>query len=210
VLDHQLLAWVGVAAVLVVLPGPDTTMVLRAGLRGGRQAALAASLGIDTGLLVWTAASALGVAAVLEASTTAFTVLKVVGAIYLAYVGIRMLIGSFREHGALVDIRAERRAMSTRAAFRAGLLTNLLNPKIAATFTTLLPQFVDEDDPAVARSALLAGIFLVLAIIFLAFLAVAVGRAAELIQRPRVRVWIERVTAVVFLGFAGQLALQRS
>lgn len=120
-----------------------------------------------------------------------------------------MLVLSFREHGALVDLQAERRPLSTRAAFRAGLLTNLLNPKIAATFTTLLPQFVAEDDPAVARSALLAAIFLVLAIAYLALLAVAVGRTAELIQRPGVRVWIERLTAVVFLAFAGQLALQR-
>jgi threonine/homoserine/homoserine lactone efflux protein len=210
VIDDRLLAWIGVAAVLVVLPGPDTTMVIRSGLRGGRPAALAASAGINTGLVVWTAASALGVAALLEASATAFTVLKVAGAVYLAYVGIRMLILSFREHGALVELRTDRRRLSTRAAFRAGLLTNLLNPKIAATFTTLLPQFVDEDDPAVTRSALLASIFLVLAIVYLAILAVAVGRAAELIQRPRVRAWIERVTALVFLAFAGQLALQRS
>jgi threonine/homoserine/homoserine lactone efflux protein len=210
VIDERLLAWIGVAAVLVVLPGPDTTMVIRSGLRGGRAAALAASAGINTGLVVWTAASALGIAALLEASTTAFTVLKVAGALYLAFVGIRMLVLSFREHGALVGLRPERRPLSMRAAFRSGLLTNLLNPKIAATFTTLLPQFVDEDDPAVARSALLAGVFLVLAILYLALLAIAVGRAADLIQRPRVRAWIERFTALVFLAFAGQLALQRS
>jgi threonine/homoserine/homoserine lactone efflux protein len=210
VFDDRLLAWFGVAAILVVLPGPDTTMVLRSGLRGGRGAALASAYGINTGLVVWTAASALGVAALLETSATAFAVLKIAGAAYLAYVGLRMLIGSFREHGALVSLKAERRPLSGYAAFRAGLLTNLLNPKIAATFTTLLPQFVDEDDPAVTRSALLAAIFLVMAIIYLTILAAAVGRAAEVIQRPLVRVWIERLTAIVFLGFALQLALQRS
>jgi threonine/homoserine/homoserine lactone efflux protein len=209
VIDHRLLAWVGVAAILVILPGPDTTMVLRSGLRGGRRAALFTSFGINTGLVVWTIASALGVAAILEASAAAFTVLKVAGAVYLAYVGLRMLILSLRAHGTIVLTHPDRRPLDPPAAFRAGLLTNLLNPKIAATFTTLLPQFVDENDPPVGRSALLAAIFLVLAVIYLTFLAIAVARAADVIQRPRVRAWIERLTAVVFLGFAAQLALQR-
>ncbi|MBM3678644.1 MAG: LysE family translocator [Actinobacteria bacterium] len=208
-IDDRLLAWIGVAVVLVILPGPDTTMVLRSGLRGGRAAALGAAYGINTGLVVWTAASALGVAALLEASATAFTVLKVAGALYLAYVGIRMLVLSFRTRGTLVALAPERRALSVRAAYRSGLMTNLLNPKIAATFTTLLPQFVAKDDPAVARSALLAGVFLVLGIVYLTILAIAVGKAADLIQRPRVRAWIERLTGVVFLAFSVQLAFQR-
>jgi threonine/homoserine/homoserine lactone efflux protein len=200
VFDARLLAWIGVAAVLVVLPGPDMTMVLRSGLRGGRTAALATAYGVNAGLVVWTAASALGIAALLE---------KVAGAAYLAYAGLRMLIQSFREHGALLPGTRESAPMSTRSAFRVGLLCNLLNPKIAATFTTLLPQFVDEGDPAVARSALLAGVFLAMGIGWLTIYAFLIGKAAEIFQRASVRAWIERVTAFVFLGFAVQLALQR-
>jgi threonine/homoserine/homoserine lactone efflux protein len=207
--DGRLLAWIGVAGILVILPGPDMTMVLRSGLRGGRVAALATAYGINAGLVAWTAASALGVAALLATSATAFTVLKVAGAAYLAYAGTRMLVRSFREHGSLLPVRREREPLSTRAAFRAGLLCNLLNPKIAATFTTLLPQFVDKNDPAVAKPALLAAIFLAMGLVWLTVYALLIGRAAELFQRASVRTWIERVTAFVFLGFAVQLAFQR-
>lgn len=208
-IDGRFWGWVGVAAILVVLPGPDTMSLLRAGLRGGRRAALACAYGINTGLVVWAAASALGVAALLEASATAFTVLKVVGALYLGYVGIRMLIGSFRSRSFILrDPRVAAR-LAPRAAFRSGLTTNLLNPKIAATFTTLLPQFIEPGDPAVARTALLAGVFLLMGIAWLTVYALLIGAASRLFENARVRVWIERITAGVFLAFAGQLLSAR-
>lgn len=208
-IDGRFWAWVGVAAVLVVLPGPDTMAVLRAGLRGGRNAALACAYGINTGLVVWMTASALGIAAVLSTSATAFTVLKIAGAVYLGYVGLRLLIESFRKRSFILREPRAAGPMRPRIAFRSGLTTNLLNPKIAATYTTLLPQFVEAGDPVVARTALLAGVFLVMGIVWLTVYAFLIGAAQRLFENARVRIWIERLTAGVFLAFAGQLITAR-
>ena len=139
----HLWAFVGIAALVIVAPGPDTAVVTKNALIHGRRAALGTSLGVNTGLLIWTVAAALGVAAVVRESAVAFTVLKLVGAVYLVWLGLQALRAA-RRHAAPEALHATRQSRRVGAllGFRQGLLSNLANPKIAVFFTGLLPQFV--------------------------------------------------------------------
>jgi LysE type translocator len=122
-----------VAALIVLVPGPDMALVLRNGVAHGRRAAVATALGVNAGLLVWALAAALGIAAVLHASSEAFTVLKLAGAAYLVLLGARALVDAWRGTGQSLPTGPRRRS----SPFREGLLSNLLNPKIALVYTTL-------------------------------------------------------------------------
>jgi threonine/homoserine/homoserine lactone efflux protein len=126
------IAYVLAAALLTITPGADMAIVTKVALRSGRRAAWSASLGICTGLLVWGAASAVGLAALVRASSAAFTVLKLAGAAYLVFLGVQALRGS---HDEPAQVR-------TGHPYRQGLLSNMLNPKIAVFYTAFLPQFV--------------------------------------------------------------------
>ena len=197
-IDGQLLAFAGVALVVSISPGPDMALVLRNTLRGGRAAGFRTVAGIAIGLLVWATLSALGIAAVLAASTTVFTVLKLAGAAYLVYLGVQSLRALRRDE----RIEAPRPAGSP---FRQGLVTNLLNPKLAVLFTTLLPQFIAHDDPA-AKSALLAAIFLAIGLTWLVVYTLIAGVVA---RSRRFRVATEAVTGVVLIALGARLALER-
>jgi len=199
VIDGQLLAFAGVALVVSVSPGPDMALVLRNTLRGGRAAGFRTVMGIALGLLVWATLSALGIAAVLAASATVFTVLKLAGAAYLVYLGVQSLLAARRGDATVETPKAE------GSPFRQGLVTNLLNPKLAVLFTTLLPQFISQDDPA-AMSALLAAIFLAIGLTWLVVYTLIVGVVA---RSRRFRVVMEAITGVVLIALGARLALER-
>jgi threonine/homoserine/homoserine lactone efflux protein len=201
VLDAQVLAFCGVALVLAVTPGPDMALVMRNGLRGGRPAAFRTILGISVGLLGWALATAVGVAAVLAASTTVFAALKILGGIYLAYLGIRTLL-ALRRHGHAPQPREARLG----SEFGQGLVTNLLNPKLAVFFTTLLPQFISENDPYVAKSILLAVLFVAIGLAWLSVYGFIVGAVARSRQFRRA---IEAVSGVVLVALGLRLAVDR-
>jgi threonine/homoserine/homoserine lactone efflux protein len=197
-LDGQLLAFVGVALVVTLTPGPDMALVLRNTVRGGRNAGFRTIAGTGLGLLVWAAASAVGVAAVLSASATAFTALKLAGAIYLVYLGVQSLRSLRRAEPETV-------AKPTGSPFRQGLVTNLLNPKLAVLFTTLLPQFVSHGDPA-AKPALLAGVFIAIGMTWLCIYVVVV----QAVARSRTfRRATEAVSGVVLIALGARLAVER-
>ncbi len=148
--DARFGAYLLVATLLIVTPGPDTALTVRNTLRGGRRAASFTALGIVVGSAAWAAASVFGVTAFLDASPQAFTVYKIVGAIYLAYLGARSLLGSRRtrsEDGASAPSSPPAAPGSRLTDFRQGLPSNLLNPKAGAIFITALPQFVVHGDP---------------------------------------------------------------
>ena len=178
----DVVAFVGVVAVIVVVPGPDMALVLQNGLARGRRAAVETALGINAGLLVWAVAAALGVAALLHASAPAFTALKLAGAAYLVWLGVRALAAARRGASASAELRSR---AAEDSPFRQGLLSNLLNPKIALVFTTLIPQFVDPAEPAAAQTLLLAAIFICMGLVWLtsyALLVARVGRALEALR----------------------------
>lgn len=207
-LDGGFLAFLAAAAVIVVVPGPDMALVLRNGLRGGRRPALATALGVNAGLVVWALAAALGIAALLQASATAFTLLKLAGAVYLAYLGLRLLLGSFRRHRP-AGRGADLPAVTAATALRQGLLTNLLNPKVAVVYTTLIPQFVEPGPGAAARTVVLAATFVAMGLAWLTAYALCVGAVGGVLARPRVRAWVERATGAVLVALGIRLAFVR-
>jgi threonine/homoserine/homoserine lactone efflux protein len=202
----NVLAFAGVAALIVVVPGPDMALVLRNGIALGRRAAVATALGINTGLLVWALAAALGIAAVLHASATAFTVLKLAGAVYLVWLGARALLDAWRGISEPSAASAPRRRASP---FRQGLLSNLFNPKIALVYTTLIPQFVDRGGSEIAQTFLLAAVFIAMGLVWLTGYALLVAQAGALLRRPAVRRGVNAVSGVVLTALGVRLAFER-
>jgi threonine/homoserine/homoserine lactone efflux protein len=208
--DGRFAAWITVAVILIVTPGPDTALIIRQALRGGARAASRSALGIGVGSSVWALASVLGVAVLLESSDAAFTVLKLAGAAYLIYLGARSLIGSF---GAAPDAppdnasqnRPPRRASS---AFAQGLLNNLLNPKAGAIFVTVMPQFIQPHD-SVIRLLLMVICYDVMVVAWLCAYGCVVSRAGRSRIGARVRRSLERVTGVVMIALGARLAFER-
>lgn len=205
----QLLPFLAVVIVLTLTPGPDMALVLRNGVRGGSPAAWWTGLGCCAGIAVYAAASAIGLAALLAASATAFTVLKLVGAGYLVYLGLMALWHSRRRPTPTGTVTPEATApvvLPRGATFRQGLMSNLLNPKIALIFLTLIPQFVTAGEP-VWTTAVLAGVFLAVAVVWWRTFSLAVGMLGRFLSRERVRVVIDRITGVVLIGLGVRVAL---
>ena len=202
------LAAVGALALLTVMPGPDFAVVVRWAASDGRRSGLLASLGVAAGLLVWGALTVLGLSALLAASPVAYAVVRYLGAAYLVWMAVRLLWRSFHEHGSPPPATAPSPTTAGvgAAPFRQGLLTNLLNPKIAAFYVGVLPLLVPQGAPRALTLAALVLCHVVLGLVWLGLVSVLVARGSRLLSRPRVRAWLDRVTAVVLLGFAARLA----
>jgi threonine/homoserine/homoserine lactone efflux protein len=202
----NVLAFAAVAAVIVVVPGPDMALVLRNGVAYGRHAAVATALGISAGLLVWALAAALGIAALLHASGTAFTLLKLAGAAYLVWLGLRALADAWRGSS---DESLDAPPRRTSSPFRQGLLTNLFNPKVALVYTTLIPQFVDRGGSEVAQTFLLAGVFIAMGLVWLTGYALLVAKVGALLRRSSVRRAVNAVAGTILTALGVRLALER-
>jgi len=199
----ELVPFVLVSSVVIASPGPDTALVVRNALVGGRRLALATSVGVACGLAVWSLAAAVGVAAVLRRSEPAFTTLKLVGALYLAWLGIQALRMAWS--GREPEPAGASTAAGARRGLRQGVISNLSNPKIAVFFTSFLPQFA----PPGSGFASLFALGLVLCLLTLAWLsgyAVVVARAGDVLRRPRVRRALESVTGAVLVASGVRLA----
>jgi RhtB (resistance to homoserine/threonine) family protein len=209
-IDARFVAWIGVAVVLIVTPGPDTALVIRNALRGGARSASLSALGIAIGSSIWAAASVLGVAVLLESSDLAFTVLKYAGAAYLVYLGLRSLIGSFRKNGdsAASPISPATPRAKASNAFGQGLLNNLLNPKAGAIFVSVMPQFIEPHD-SVVRLVLMVACYDAIVIAWLCMYGYVVSRAGRGRIGGRVRKSLERVTGTVMVGLGVRLAFER-
>ncbi|HET7052069.1 MAG TPA: LysE family translocator [Solirubrobacteraceae bacterium] len=198
-----------VAAVLIIVPGPDTALVTKNALLHGRRAALGTALGVNLGLVVWTLAAALGLAAVVRASAVAFTALKLVGAAYLIWLGVQALATARRHSATAVAGGAVRsRRLGGLAGFRQGLTSDLSNPKIAVLFTSLLPQFVAARSPTLMPFLLLGTIFVAMTLIWLCGYALVAVKASETLRRPSIAEAIERFTGIVLIGFGVRLATE--
>lgn len=197
-----------VAGLMTLVPGIDTALVLRTAITQGRGRAFAAAAGISTGVLAWGVAAALGVSGLLAASQLAFDVLRWAGAAYIAWLGITLIVGSLR--GSRVDL-AERDVPRDSAwtAFRRGLLTNLLNPKIGVFYIAVLPQFLPADVPAALGGGALALVHVVEGMAWFTLLILAAHLMRAWLGRPAVQAWIDRITGGVLIGFAARLALSR-
>jgi RhtB (resistance to homoserine/threonine) family protein len=202
----ELIPFVLVSAVVIAAPGPDTALVVRNALFGGRRLALATSVGVTCGLAVWSVAAAIGVAAVLRRSEPAFTALKLVGAAYLIWLGIQALRLAWSGRKAPAASSATRPG-AARKGLRQGFLSNLSNPKIAAFFTSFLPQFA-SDGGGFATLLALGLIFCLMTLAWLVGYAFFVAKAGDVLRRPRVNRVIESVTGTVLIAFGIRLATE--
>jgi len=205
---HDLALFVLSGLLLNLTPGPDTLYIVgRSTTQGGRAGAVAA-LGIGAGIFVHIAAAAVGLSALLAASATAYTVIKIAGAIYLVYVGISLLRTP----------RPGTRAAATtpqpvrlRTIFSQGFLTNVLNPKVALFFLAFLPQFVDPGAPSKALAFLLLGLVFnlngTLWNLFVAWSSARIGRAAA--RHGALSRWFNRCVGALFIWLGLRLALGR-
>jgi RhtB (resistance to homoserine/threonine) family protein len=204
----HLLVFIPFAAVVIVVPGPDTAVVTKNVLVHGRRAALGTSLGVSAGLSVWTIAAAIGVASVVRASAVAFTVLKLAGALYLVWLGIQALRAArHAESGARLAV-TDKPAMSALGGFRQGLLSDLANPKIGIFFTSLLPQFVSPGHSVLLPFLALGAVFAVMTLVWLFAYCLVAARAAKTLQRPRVKAAMDRVTGFVLIALGLRLAIE--
>jgi threonine/homoserine/homoserine lactone efflux protein len=206
VLDSGLIAFVGICLLLSVTPGPDMAVVTRNALSHGRRGVVLTTTGIALALSIWIVATAIGLSALLRASGEALFVLKLVGAAYLAYLGLRTLIDSRRSPG---DLLANVPAAPAHAIFRQGFLSAISNPKLGVFFVTFLPQFVTPGQEVLPRLFLLGAIFALIGWTWMNVYGLFVTRVREFITAPRVRQWMDRVTGVVLLGFGARLAVER-
>ena len=190
------------STLVILLPGPDTAVVTKHALVGGRRGGISASVGVTIGLSVWTLAAAVGIATLLRASEVAFLTLRIAGAIYLVWIGIQLL----RNPGRTVT---QGDPAVSRKALRQGLLSDLGNPKVAIFFTSFLPQFVHADSAGFLSLLLLGGTFTILTFLWLLFYSALVGHGASILRRPRIRRVLDRVTGLVLVGFGVRLATSR-
>lgn len=211
-----------VAGVLTIIPGVDTALVLRVAVARGRRHAYATAAGICTGALVWGAAAAAGVSALLLASTTAYTVMRAIGGLYLAVIGILMLRDAWRSrHTApaaqdAVPVPGPA-APSTGSAWRsfgAGCLTNLLNPKVGLFYVAMLPQFLPDDVAALPMGLLLALVHDIEAMIWFALLIGGIGLArrwwtGDTATPARIRRTIDALAGTLLLTLGLRLAADR-
>ena len=204
-LTQSLLTFTVAAALLAATPGVDTALVLRALVTHGARRAVQAALGIAAGCLVWGAVVALGLGALLTASTLAFNIVKVVGAAYLIWQGIRLL----RRPAASAQVlpATPLQAAPAGSAFWQGFLTNVLNPKVGVFYVTLLPQFVVADVPAGPYIFALASIHVGLSVLWFFLLIGAARHLQRWLSRPRVQALMDRVTGGVFVLFGLKLVV---
>ena len=202
----NLLAFLGVSALVIVTPGQDTALTVRNSLLGGRRGGTFTAAGVAAGQAVWTLAASAGLAALLVASEPAFLAVKVLGAAYLVFLGAQSIVHAVRGHTRMTTARGKE--LTPRAAFRQGLVSNLGNPKMAVFFSSLLPQFV-PGTPTFASLFALGIVFCAMTFAWLSLYAAVVERAGAVLRRPRVRRLLDAVTGTVLVALGLRVATTR-
>lgn len=191
---------------LNVTPGPDTAYIVGRSVAQGRGAGLMSALGISAGCCVHALACAFGLTALLAASAAAFTVIKLVGAAYLIYLGMRMIIA--KQAAEPSGTAAAQAAKPLRQLFMQGFWTNVLNPKVVLFFVSFFPQFVTADSPHKAWAFLtLGGVFVAMSTVWTSLVAWVAGSVtARFSGKPGVRKWLDRTVGSAFVGLGLRLA----
>jgi threonine/homoserine/homoserine lactone efflux protein len=229
-LSH-VLAFAGAAILLAIAPGPATAVLLRQTIRHGRRRGIATVAGIEAGVLFWAVAAAVGLSALLAASSVAYTALRFAGAIVLIGLGVQALTRSRRAHdnteldeaaagapataagalataaGAVDRPPGADNSRDARRAFRAGLLTNMANPKAGVFAISFLPQFIPRDDPVLPTGLLLAAVWVLCDGSWYLALTAVVHAARRIFARGSTRRRLEALSGVALVGFGVRLAL---
>ena len=206
-LTGPLVAFIGIAALVICTPGPDTAMTIRNALLGGRSAGLATALGVSTDLAIWALATSAGLVALLIASVPLFLAVKYAGAAYLIWLGVQSLRAAFGPSALQQAIAAPAaRGLRPRQAYLQGVVSDLSNPKIAAFFSSMLPQFAPAGAPDFAGLAALGLLFSAMTLFWLTGYALATARMADALRRPRIRRTLDGITGTALIGLGLKLA----
>ncbi|MGW2637944.1 LysE family translocator [Streptomyces sp. NPDC001348] len=199
----QLVAATGVLAVLTMVPGPDMAVVTKRAIASGWQDGLRTVGGITVGLLIWGVLTVVGLAAVLAASATAYTVVKLAGAAYLGFLGVQALLHSRRGHTATAEASAP---SPSGSPWRMGLVSNVFNPKIAVFYTGLLPTLAPSGLSPHLGMTLLVLIHAALTLLWLGGYVMVLAKARAFFEKPSVRRAMDRTTGLVLIGFGVKVA----
>ena len=204
-MSGHLLGFIGVSALIIMTPGPDTALTVRNSISGGRRSGISTGLGVALGQLVWTVGASLGVLGVLLASEQAFVILKIVGAAYLVYLGLHSLRAAVRRGGE-EEATLKIKPVTSVTALRQGIINDLANPKMAAFFASLLPQFVSGDSSTAVQMLALGGLFSVMTFAWLSGYAIALQRFRRALRQGRARRVIDGLAGGVLVAFGFKLA----
>ncbi|MGJ7515182.1 LysE family translocator [Pseudomonas baetica] len=200
----NLLAFTLAATLLTLTPGLDTALVLRTATVEGKQQAFRAALGINAGCLLWGAAVAFGLGALIAVSELAYNLLKYCGAAYLAWLGLNMLL---RPRSSLSPLEADGKPHANW--FLKGMMGNVLNPKIGIFYVSFLPQFIPQGHNLIAWTFGLVSIHVVLGLIWTSTLIGATQPLAGVLRRENVIKWMDCTTGLIFVLFAARLAFSK-
>ena len=199
------LLFLAASVAITMAPGPDNLQVLARGISQGRAAGLVAALGFAAGISFHTTLAALGIAALLKSSPIAFQAVKLAGAAYLVWIGIK----SIRSKG--LSTAHERPSQPLAVVFRQSVIGNMLNPKVTLFFIVFLPQFVNPHgaQSVVLQMFELGGVFMLQTVVVFSVFGIAAGMiGAYLKRRPRVGVWLDRLAGATFIGLGIRVALR--
>ncbi|MGI8533720.1 MAG: LysE family translocator [Candidatus Limnocylindrales bacterium] len=195
---HTVALFAAAAFALIVVPGPNMIYILTRGIGDGRRAALVSAVGVEVGTLVHILAAAVGVSALIAASSLAFDIVRLFGAAYLIYLGVRAIFAK----EAVFGLGGSRSSATTWIVFRQGVLVNVLNPKVALFFLAFLPQFIDPmRGPAATQILALGVIFFAIALAMDILYAMASGSVGSFLRRrPQYLRWQRYLTGSVYIG----------
>jgi threonine/homoserine/homoserine lactone efflux protein len=201
----SLVTFLGVSAVVIATPGPDTAITISGTLGGGRRGGVCTALGVSCGQAVWTLAASAGISALLVASEPAFLTVRYLGAAYLLYLGLHAIWSAARREPTAPAAASEPARRGALACYRRGLLSDLGNPKMAVFFTSLLPQF----GAGFASLALLGLMFCAMTFLWLACYALAVAKAGDVLRRQSARRVLGALTGSVLVALGVRLAIEQ-
>lgn len=205
---HHLMLFISSAIIFILTPGIDTVFVLNRTLQNGRMAGILSALGVATGVLVHTLFATLGLASILAKSATAFMVIKYLGAVYLIYLGVMAIKNALNAKN--YQINAEANPKPAKNAYLMGLLTNVLNPKVALFFLAFFPQFIQAEQLASATPYLfLGGLYSLFSAIWLVLLAVIGAMFIGYLQSVKARRSMDSVSGVAFIGLGVKLGFSQ-
>lgn len=207
--SHSLLAFTLVGAIAIASPGPATLMAINNSLAHGQRSAIWSSLGNASGLFCLSAAAMLGLGALLASSEVLFNAVKIIGACYLFYLGIKQLTkkGPMLAQGADDDMTKSRPTRSK--LYKSAFLTAVTNPKATMFFTALFPQFIDQSEALLPQFLILTSIFMALSVTSLSVYAALASRAKGWLTRPELSRWVSRVVGTTFIGFGAAILTMR-
>lgn len=208
---HSLLAYIPIAAMMVIIPGADTMLVMKNTLRYGPKAGRYNILGLATGLSFWTVIAILGLSVVIAKSVILFTTIKYLGAAYLIYLGVKSFFA--KSMFSLDDMQSQAKNMASspkryyKTSFMQGSLSNILNPKTVLVYVTIMPQFINLNGNINQQLIILASILTLLAVLWFLFLVYIIDYAKKWMKNSKFQKVFQKITGIILVGFGVKTGL---